>query len=270
MEFKAETNKNTFTVQISKDVAPGIHLVRAYTVDGASAPRWFVVGTQKEQSEKEPNDNARQAQVIESLPVTLNGQLEKSGDVDSFAIKLTAGQWLVADVAVDGIQSANLTRAEMTTRENCWHYLEAMKRHMPGFANAYLISTGPQIGIRETRHPQARAQCTRAMALSGARDATSVALAGWPMENHHTPGKPTYESIGGSGTFQVPLDALRADGVDNLWLGGRLIGVDASAFGSVRVMGTAFATGHAAGVAAAFGADVPGVQAELRRQGAML
>ena len=84
-----------------------------------------------------------------------------------------------------------------------------------------------------------------------------------------------YESIGGDGTFQVPLDALGAAGVDNLWLGGRLIGADAATFGSVRVMGTAFATGQAAGVAAAVWADGRGasletVQRLLREQGAMI
>ncbi len=105
LEFKAETNKNTFTVQIAKDVPLGVHLVRAYTADGASAPRWFVVGEQRELLEQEPNDNARQAQFIESLPVTINGQLEKGGDVDSFAVKLTAGQWLVAGVEAYGIGS---------------------------------------------------------------------------------------------------------------------------------------------------------------------
>ena len=105
LEFKAETNKNTFTVRIAKDVPLGVHLVRAFNADGVSAPRWFVVGEQKEQLEKEPNDNARQAQFIESLPVTINGQLEKGGDVDSFAVKLTAGQWLTARVEAYGIGS---------------------------------------------------------------------------------------------------------------------------------------------------------------------
>ena len=105
IEFKAGTNKNTFIVQIAKDVPPGVHLVRAYNAEGASAPRWFVVGEQKEQLEQEPNDNFRQAQLIESLPVTLNGQLEKGGDVDTFAVKLTTGQWLVAGVTAYGIGS---------------------------------------------------------------------------------------------------------------------------------------------------------------------
>ena len=224
-----------------------------------------------------PLDRVRMAEVVALHNTTSNHPFLRPDG--GYMIRLPASHevwWLVADVAAQGLAGADLTAAEMTTREACWHYLDAMKRHIPGFANAYIISTGPQIGIRETRHPAARLHVTRAMALAGARHPASIALAAWPMENHHTPGKPTYESIGGDGSFQIPLDALRADAIDNLWFGGRLIGADASAFGSVRVMGTAFATGHAAGVAAAvyaegaIGDGVTAVQSLLKQQGAMV
>ncbi len=184
--------------------------------------------------------------------------------------------WLVVDITTGGILSADLSRAECHARELGWAYVQSLQRHMPGFANAYLLGTGPQLGIRETRHVATRARVTLADAREGILRDDGIALAGWPMENHHEPGNPVYAKIGGDGVFHVPLDALRADGVDNLWCAGRIIGADASAFGSVRVMGTAFATGHAAGVAAALQAkstlDVTpaAVRQTLRAQGAML
>lgn len=54
-----------------------------------------------------------------------------------------------------------------------------------------------------------------------------------------------------------------------------MISTDAVAHAATRVMGTCFATGQAAGVAAACQAktgavDVPGIQKELRRQGALV
>ena len=72
--------------------------------------------------------------------------------------------------------------------------------------------------------------------------------------------------------------ALQAQGLDNLRLAGRVTGADTQAYGSLRVMGTAFATGHAAGVSAALwvqgggGGEPPAsaVQEELRRQGALI
>ncbi|WP_312497226.1 FAD-dependent oxidoreductase, partial [Pseudomonas cremoris] len=60
-----------------------------------------------------------------------------------------------------------------------------------------------------------------------------------------------YRAIPHPGWFHVPFGALIPEGSDNLWLAGSSIGADDIAFGSVRVMGTSFATGHAAGVSAA-------------------
>lgn len=69
----------------------------------------------------------------------------------------------------------------------------------------------------------------------------------------------------------MPLDALRARGVANLFLAGRTIGADRRAYASVRVMGTAFATGFAAGVAAAqVDATPDAIIARIARLGAIL
>ncbi len=85
--------------------------------------------------------------------------------------------------------------------------------------------------------------------LSGRRRGDGVARAAWPIEDHSVPGKPIYREIGGEGFADIPLDCLRAKDVDNLFYAGRLIGADPLAYGSIRVMGTAFATGEAAGKA---------------------
>ena len=60
-----------------------------------------------------------------------------------------------------------------------------------------------------------------------------------------------------------------------MWGAGRTVSCDLIAFASIRVMGTAFATGHAAGVAAALSAqkgyaEIEQVQGELLRQKAII
>ncbi len=94
----AETNNGRLTIQIAEDAPLGPHLLRVYNQEGASAPRWFVITREQDEQEKEPNDNFKQAQVIEKLPVVIAGRLEKNGDIDCFAVKVEAGQWLVARV----------------------------------------------------------------------------------------------------------------------------------------------------------------------------
>lgn len=104
--FKATTNSGVFSAIIGADVPPGPHLVRFYNADGAAEPRIFVVGTREEIMEVEPNDDFRKAQRLDKSTVVINGRLEKAGDVDSFAITVEQGKWIVAAVDSYGLGSS--------------------------------------------------------------------------------------------------------------------------------------------------------------------
>jgi hypothetical protein len=98
LAFKPDKDKGRFTVEIAKNAAPGPHLVRLYNDDGASALRFFLVSRTREEQDKEPNDAFATPQPAGALPVILNGRLDKRGDVDSFAVDLRTGEWLVASM----------------------------------------------------------------------------------------------------------------------------------------------------------------------------
>jgi hypothetical protein len=184
--------------------------------------------------------------------------------------------WMTVDVPLPDLTSESFTSAEMEARARANDYAALLKREMPGFEKSYLVATGPQIGVRETRHPAARYEMTGEDVVTGRLRDDGIARAAWPIELHGEAGKPSYTSIGGAGYCHVPYDSIRAKGLDNLWYGGRVIGADPKAYGSIRVMGTAFATGQAAGVAAADHVDAnqdnnaTSVQARLREQNALL
>ena len=182
--------------------------------------------------------------------------------------------WMTVDISTDGISGTDFTRAETTAREQAWRFMDVLRRH-PGFENAHLAASGPQLGIRESRRPRAIVDVAGDDALHGRRHAQTIARASWPVEVHEAPGRQRFVPIGGEGFFDVPHESVMAQGVANLRLAGRVIGADAEAYGSVRVMGTAFATGQAAGVSAAlFAADqaspYDAVRAALLRQDAIL
>ena len=94
--FKPGKTAGKFDVEIAKDAAPGPHLVRFFNERGASAPRFFIVSREPQTLEAEPNDDFHAPQKIAALPATISGKLDKSGDVDSFAVTLKRGQTLVA------------------------------------------------------------------------------------------------------------------------------------------------------------------------------
>jgi hypothetical protein len=182
--------------------------------------------------------------------------------------------WMAIDLQTDGLSGASLARAECSAREQAWQFLQVLRRH-PGFEHAYLAASGPQIGIRETRRPRSEGDVVAADGRQGRLRSDGIARASWPMEVHVAPGQARFEHIGGVGHFDVPYAALKAQGVHNLRLAGRVVGSDSEAYGSLRVMGTAFATGHAAGISAALEAagtlaDAAAVRTELVRQGALI
>jgi hypothetical protein len=184
--------------------------------------------------------------------------------------------WMGVDVATDGLDAADLTRAERDGRDLAWRFVERLRERMPGFERAFVSASGPQLGIRDSRQLATRYRMTDDDVLCGRTRDDGVACGCWPAELHAGDCGPTFQPVGGEGYYHLPLRALRAERVSNLWVAGRAIGCELRAFGSVRVMGTAFATGHAAGIAAALeagadrGDDVVAVRAALIAQHALL
>src|SRR5207247_8669397 len=73
-------------------------LVRVCNEQGASGPRFLIVTREPQAAEQEPNDDYMKPQAVDRLPVSLNGRLDESGDVESFAVTLEAGQTLIASL----------------------------------------------------------------------------------------------------------------------------------------------------------------------------
>ncbi|MCQ1987506.1 FAD-dependent oxidoreductase [Arthrobacter sp. zg-Y844] len=183
---------------------------------------------------------------------------------------------LLADEYVDVLDVHEISRAEQDGRVKARHYLEALKAGMRGWSGAYLASTGPQIGIREARRMQGRESVTADDVLTARRrPADGIARCGWPMEDHATPGATTYSGIKDRKWYDIPYGAVTSANITNLWGAGRLTSSDSRSFASLRVMGTSFATGHAAGLAASLhsstgSVDVSKLRGLLQDQGALL
>jgi hypothetical protein len=147
---------------------------------------------------------------------------------------------------------------------------------MPGCERAYLVSTGPEFGTRESRHINAVEQLKWQDVRAGRERSDTVALGAWGVEWHdRATFNSTFECPPGGVAYSIPLDCLRSRDTANLFAAGRTADGDQQAGASLRVMGTSFATGQAAGVAAALFAndgtvDVRKVQSALRNQHAVL
>lgn len=101
--FRLSEKRDTVEIDISADTEPGVHLLRLCNDAGASELRPFIVGILPEQQEAEPNGRLSEALSVATSAATVNGILEKSGDVDSWAVSLEAGQTLVASLTASQI-----------------------------------------------------------------------------------------------------------------------------------------------------------------------
>ncbi|MGW1742992.1 FAD-dependent oxidoreductase [Nocardia sp. NPDC001965] len=200
--------------------------------------------------------------------------LAESGLVARMPVSGDIIMYLV-DEGYDARSAADTSRAEISARRQAQSYLRVV-RTIPGAEQAYIVTTGPELGTRESRHIITRYRLLETDILHPASTENAVAIGAWPMEYHPGPGIPsTWKFIGDPGFYPIPLDSLRSVGTGNLYAAGRTLDGDRQAGASLRVMGTAFATGQAAGVAAAQqartgAATTVTVRAELQRQGARL
>jgi len=101
--FRLSEKWDLVEIEISADAEPGVHLLRLCNDAGASELRPFIVGILPEQQEAEPNGRLAESLAVATSAATVNGVLEKSGDVDSWAVSLEAGKTLVASLTASQI-----------------------------------------------------------------------------------------------------------------------------------------------------------------------
>lgn len=123
------------------------------------------------------------------------------------------------------------------------------------FRNARLASVAPQLGVRSGRRILGRARLSNDDVLNVRKSTSGIARGTWPMERWTNSPKPEMTYFAERDFYDIPLDCLRPAELDNVFVAGRCISAETGAMTSARVIGTAMATGWAAGIAATFQAS---------------
>jgi hypothetical protein len=187
--------------------------------------------------------------------------------------------------AIDGTNVDELTRGELTGRQQALDAFTFIRDRTPGFEDSYIVDIAPQIGIRETRRIIGPYQLTEEDVLGCADFDDTIGVNGWPVEAH-VAGTVEFrwqwkERGFNQLPFRIILPGTRGDGqrVGNLYVTGRCASMTHGAQSAARVTGPCFVMGEAAGVAASMalsagvagdGIEVPELQRRLEDQGAYL
>lgn len=164
----------------------------------------------------------------------------------------------------DGLDVAVLTKLELNHRRHIFETVQKLRK-TPGYEKVALLETGPQLGVRITR------------VLSGVK---TLSIDDVKKGNRY----PDVVAVGGftkpeGNEWHIPYGTLVPKKVDNVLASGRCISAALKTADNIRLIPVCFATGHAAGVAAAVAAkdgcsprqvEVSKVQQILRQQDAYL
>ena len=190
------------------------------------------------------------------------GQLEPPGPAWRNDVAVFMGpRW----AGYDGLDVRDLTEVELRSRDKMLELLAYYREHAPGFENAWVMLSAPQIGIRQTRRLVGQSQLTRESWRAGVVHDDEIGIS--PSL------APKFDSV------SVPFGSLLPRNTQRLIVAGRHLSADSSSQSFMREIPQCWLTGHAAGAAAALAVDrsipvaslpVADLQATLRDQGALL
>jgi hypothetical protein len=174
----------------------------------------------------------------------------------------------------------DLSYAEWMSRRQMRQIAEFLKQYVPGFEKSYVMQSGVNVGVRETRRIVGDYQLTADDVLSARKFNDGIARGSYPVDIHNPTGTGTVlKRLPPGEAYDIPLRCLMPQNAEGVIVAGRCISGTHEAHSSYRVMPIVMATGQAAGVTAALAArkglrprqiDVRQVQSELVRQGASL
>jgi len=165
----------------------------------------------------------------------------------------------------------DLTNATVEGRKQAHHIAAFLKKYIPGFENSYMISTGPHIGIRESRKINGVYKLTADDLLSNRMFPDAIAMGGYPIDIHSPDGEAmTHRFLTPGSWYSIPYRSVITAEIDNLIVTGRCLSATHEACAAVRVtpivMAISQGAGTAAALSAATGSNVRDIDIQKLRQ----
>lgn len=182
------------------------------------------------------------------------------GDVLFFETA-TPGVYIVNTSRIQGLDATDpyqLSKAETEGRRQCRQIFDFLKKYCAGFEQAVYVGSGPQVGVRESRHVQGLYTLTAEDLAAEVAFPDPVATGGYPIDIHSPTGDST-ESVHlrDDIAYSIPMRSLLVESPENVVFVGRGISATHEAAAAFRVTPIAMAIGQAGGTIAALSALDP-------------
>lgn len=146
------------------------------------------------------------------------------------------------------IDPKDFTEAEVFGRRQVRDYARFLNHFVPGCENAYVVDTGVEVGIRQTRSIVGVETLTNDDVVNCNKRKDGICRTPWPIELHSGDKPKLHWLI--NDYYDVPYNTLVPIVGENIIAAGRCLSAEHEALASARVTAQCFEYGHAAGIAA--------------------
>lgn len=218
-----DPDRNVTTVE---DVDGFIHLSTAYTWD--KDKKWALAplfdDAVKKGVLKDHDRNYFQIFTVAGMPTTIAFNCPR-----------------IVDYA-NNLEVKNISKALILARRIIYRLAEFCRIYFPGFENSYISNIADMLGIRVSRRIKGKYIYTIDDVKSGKKFGHPVVVSNYPIDVHSKKrGKSTLHIVQ---DYQLPLESLMSDDIDNLFVAGRCISADFMAQGALRVQASCFSMGE--------------------------
>ncbi|MGV9798419.1 FAD-dependent oxidoreductase [Mycobacterium sp. NPDC003449] len=173
----------------------------------------------------------------------------RPGELLVNATRLTAPDGRMLNV----IDPADFTIAEVEGRRQVRAYARFLAEAVPGCARSFVVDTGVEAGIRQTRTVEGIETLRDGDVVDGTKRDDSICRSPWPIELHDGE-KPKLHWLLDD-YYDVPYGTLVPVRGENIIVAGRCLSAEHQALASARVTAQCFEYGHAAAVATVLSLD---------------
>lgn len=188
---------------------------------------------------------------------------------------------------VNGIDTADLTRAEIEGRRQMMHLLKFIRKYIPGFEDSYIVRSPVHVGVRESRRIMGEYIFSSKDVAESRKFDDAICRLAYYVDVHKGKGtgytrseekERIVQPIAGD-YYEIPYRCLVPKNLDNILIAGRCVSSTQKGHGAIRIMPCCMAMGQAAGTAAALSCesgvplnrvDIKLLQKKLRSDGALV
>lgn len=167
----------------------------------------------------------------------------RPGELLVNATRLTARDGRMLNV----IDPEDFTEAEVLGRRQVRDYARFLRETIPGCEHSYVVDTGVEAGIRQTRSIVGADTLTNDDVVAARKRGDGICRSPWPIELHDGERPKLHWIL--DDYYEVPYLALVPEVGENIIVAGRSLSAEHEALASARVTAQCFEYGHAAAVA---------------------